>query len=833
MQSVVRLFVLICLLVLAAPMAQAQTAWWLGGVAGGGGQAVAPVEETPPVVAPPDYDEWARFATNAEDRIEALGTPRDILEGLRADLTTWRERFLGAQGANQSRIETLRTQITALGAVPAEGETEPPELAARRTELNDQLARLQAPGIAAEEAFRRADGLIREIDRTLRARDTDELLRRAPSPLNPTNLFGAVVTLTQIGAEIWAENLALWRDQDRRAVVIGALPAIILTFAIALAVVLRGRGWVDRLTHLVQARLPRTWGDILAFPLSLGQLLLPLLAVSFFVGSLLQAEVWGPLTTALLGPGLLGAATVLFVVLWIAGHVFPVADRPDPVLHLPAERRAEGRLHLGAFALLIGARLVFDAVVDPSRFGTVVTIIYFPLTVVSGLLLLRIGQLLLQSAAHETASAAQPGFRPRLIGLLGKAAVILGALGPILAAIGYARLGATMVYPAMASLGLMAVVALVQRLVNDVYALIAGRLGDGATHKDALIPVLINFVLALATMPILALFWGARWADLLEFWARFREGFRMGETRISPADFVFFLLVFSVIYGLTRLMQSALKTSILPKTSLDMGGRNAIVAGVGYVGIFLAAVAAITSTGLDLSSLAIVAGALSVGIGFGLQNIVSNFVSGIILLIERPVAEGDWIEAGSVQGRVKAISVRSTRIETFDRTDVIVPNADLISGTVTNWTGFNLTGRLILPIGVAYGSDTRKVERILLEIAEAQPLVMLDPAPVVLFTAFGASSMDFELRVILRDINFGMSVRSEMNHQIAARFRDEGLEIPFAQQDLWLRNPEVLHAPPPPRPAPAPPEAAISRPMQPDTDMMRGETAPDGGETNV
>jgi small-conductance mechanosensitive channel len=489
--------------------------------------------------------------------------------------------------------------------------------------------------------------------------------------------------------------------------------------------------------------------------------------------------------------------------------VFPASDRLAQVLVLPPERRAEGRLHLALFALATGAAAILTASFDVRSYGLAVQVVTFPVTVITGLLLFRIGQLLRQSATLEAAATEAPGFRPLLLSLLGKAAMAIGVVGPVMGAIGYVSLSDAMVRPAMVSLGLLAVVALLQRLIYDIYALVMRAEQDRA--QDALIPVLISFALALAALPMLALIWGVRPAELWEFWTRFREGFRLGETRISPTDFLVFGVIFGIGYGVTKLLQGALKTTILPKTSLDPGGRNAIVAGVGYVGLVLAALAAITSTGLDLSSLAIVAGALSVGIGFGLQNIVSNFVSGIILLIERPVAEGDWIQVGTVQGWVRSISVRSTRIETFDRTYVIVPNADLISGQVTNWTGFNLTGRLIVPVGVAYGSDTRRVERILQEIAEAQPLVVLNPPPNVVLMGFGADSLNFEIRMILRDVNFGLSVRSEVNHQIAARFAAEGIEIPFAQRDIWIRNPEALTGAVPRR---AGPPAEDPRPPQ-------------------
>lgn len=269
------------------------------------------------------------------------------------------------------------------------------------------------------------------------------------------------------------------------------------------------------------------------------------------------------------------------------------------------------------------------------------------------------------------------------------------------------------------------------------------------------------------------------------------NGFDIGEVRIVPSKVLWALLIFGSIVILSSWIRSQLENNWLKMTSMGHGARDAVVTIVGYILFIIALMSGLSAAGFDFGSVAIIAGALSVGIGFGLQNIVNNFVSGLILLFERPIRKGDWISVGGTEGYVKDIHIRSTRIETFDRADVIVPNSELISNQVTNWVLTNQNGRAVIPIGVAYGTDTEKVREILLAIAEENENVAKTdyvPQPQVLFRAFGDSSLDFELRVFLHNIDGRLGVVSEINFAIDKAFRKEGIEIPFPQRDVHVRT---------------------------------------------
>ncbi len=740
---------------------------------------------------------WGQTARRAEEAIEAGRASTSALEELRSQLVTWREKFLTAQSTNKGSIQTLQAQIDALGPKPEGGE-EVPEIAAQRIGMDTRMAQLRAPAKTAEVAYSRADGLIRGVDEIIRGRQTDALLERGPSPLNPAHWKEGLDAVLQSGRNVSKELTTAWGSQTQQVLLRDNLPVIAVLLLFAFVLLLRGRHWMERLTFAVQAKNRTAGRWVTAFVLSLAQLALPLIGLLLLVEAIYATELIGVRGDIALS-AFVALGVVFFVARWLGSRIFPKSEYIVLPLNLKPPQRQKGRLFSASLGVLLGLNIFIQVV---GRFDNwnaeAIAIVIVPVLLLAGYVLLRLARLMRQHVQNEQVEGEERSYRNRIVFYLSRIVLVLAVAGPVLALIGYLEAALATVFPTAMSLGLLAFLVILQRLVSEVYALV---IGSEERAREALIPVLISFVVVLASVPFFALIWGARTTDLSEVWTRFKEGFSLGDTRISPSDFLTFAVIFVIGYMLTRLIQGTLRSTVLPKTKMDVGGRNAIVSGVGYIGIFLAAVVAISSAGIDLSSLAIVAGALSVGIGFGLQNIVSNFVSGIILLIERPISEGDWIEVGGQMGYVRDISVRSTRIETFDRTDVIVPNSDLVSGVVTNWTRGNSVGRVIVPVGVAYGTDTKRIEGILRKIAEAHPMVLANPS--VIFQGFGADSLDFEIRAILRDVNWILSVKSDINHEIARIFAEEGIEIPFAQRDVWLRNPEALQ-PASPKPARAP-----------------------------
>jgi small-conductance mechanosensitive channel len=294
--------------------------------------------------------------------------------------------------------------------------------------------------------------------------------------------------------------------------------------------------------------------------------------------------------------------------------------------------------------------------------------------------------------------------------------------------------------------------------------------------------------------------WGVQSQDMFGSLRSAYFGFSFGGVTLSLSSLIGAAIVFAVAVFFTRLIQNWLGSRLLPQTRLDAGVRNSVQTICGYIGIIIAAMLAGAQIGLDVQKLALIAGGLSVGIGFGLQTIANNFVSGLILLWERTIRVGDLVVVGSDQGVVRAINARATEIETFDRGSLIVPNANFVSGVVKNWVHNDRVGRIIIAVNVTYESDVDQVRDLMIAAAKAQEQVLAIPGPSVLFAEFGDWSLKFNLICFVDDIEHAERTRSDINFEVLRRMREAGLRIAYPAPppaDVSSRfQPEAKPAPP-------------------------------------
>ena len=750
--------------------------------------ALASAQTSPQVTL--DYDRWAATANMAQDTLEAGTASGAFLHELRKQLALRRSEFSEVQNFSPARLATLEEQLAALGPVPESG-TEPAEIAERRMILAQEIKVLNASRLRAREAYKQADGLIREIDDALSAKDTENLLQLRPSPIDLRLWPEAVLQVSEKLKSLVGSVSTAWHTPVLRDKAHDQLSLIVALLVAAGVLLTQGRRWLARALRRLSRSEDAYGVDLAQYLLGLGKLVNVLLCV-FLVSRAWSISRLYDFDLNVLLQASPGIVAPLFISRWLATQLCPIDEMTRSVLALPSGSRVQARFLIRFLGVAISAMIFMAFLNSMGDFSSgTVAVIVVVLVSIAGVGTLQLGGLLWRQSHGSQAATGAEQVPHRIVVRLGQGLAVVAAICIALAVIGYSYLAIELLMTVLLATEFLGILFVTFEAVRNVVAMLSQ---DRNAGYDSLAAVVVNAALILASLPVFALIAGVRPSELMELWSTFQSGVTLGEVQLSPSVVLQLIVVFVIGLLLTRLIQRTLKIRVLAKTKIDAGGQNAIVSGIGYFGIFLAAVVAITYAGLDLSSLAIVAGALSVGIGFGLQNIVSNFVSGIILLIERPISVGDWIEVGGNMGIVRKISVRSTSIQTFDRTDVIVPNADLVSGTVTNYTHGSSVGRIIVPIGVAYGNDTRKIEELLLPLAEQHPLVLKDPAPSVVFQGFGADSLNFEIRALLADINYGLTVRSELNHQVYEVLTANGIEIPFGQRDIWIRNPEALGA---------------------------------------
>ena len=739
-----------------------------------------------------DIDAFNALAARAEKAVYGGQTSNEALEKLRSSLSSARSEALEAQSSRTGRSKIISDQIDALGPIPEDSETEAKDISELRLSLSKQLAVARAPLIVAEEAFRRANGLISEIDKTIRERSASVFLKLGVSPLSP-NTWGPMVSdIKKYFGQVSSEVAQSLNNPSSKVIRSNNLPGIIFFAILGLALIFPATKWVSQNMSVANQRHDAKLKKITYLAFSCLVFILPLLGICFLIRSTEMLDIFGyrggALTQAIMAMSIAVVGSY-----WLAHNLFKETGLTRELLGIESNRLVGAYTVTILMGVVLGLYwLIGDLKQLADLSETSIAVMEFPLLLIGSYGLVTFSQRVKMYRARLILEKKISPISDRLSSSILMLTMATGLVGPISAAIGYSNIGSKLVFATILTLAvlfaLFVVFTMIAYLFSEIIIKNQNKDVQESTPKGSLFRVFLAFILACCAIPLLALIWGARVVDIQDVWLSLKDGVVLGDTRVSISDFITFIIIFSIGYTLTRLLQSALRLSVLPNTKIDTGAQNALVTGVGYIGIFFAALIAITSMGLDLSSLAIVAGALSVGIGFGLQAIVSNFLSGIILLVERPIKVGDWIQVGAYSGYVSKIAVRATTIDTFDQANVIIPNADFISGTVTNMTHLSKRGRVKVPVGVAYDSDPVFVKEILMDIVSSNANILKSPGPSVFLLGFGPDSIDFEIRGILRDVNSITSTRSDMNFEILRRFAQEGIEIPFGQRDITIKN---------------------------------------------
>jgi potassium efflux system protein len=314
---------------------------------------------------------------------------------------------------------------------------------------------------------------------------------------------------------------------------------------------------------------------------------------------------------------------------------------------------------------------------------------------------------------------------------------------------------------------------------------------------ETLASATLRLVLVVLAVLLVLSFSGIFAEDFFNVFQRATWDYVIGGVSLSPTA-ILSALAFLVIGGLAiRGAQRWLATKFLPRTGLDAGLQNSILALFGYGALIAVVALSLGVLGIDLQKIALIAGALSVGIGFGLQAVVSNFIAGLILLAERSIRVGDWVVVKNEEGWVRRISIRATEIETFDRASVIIPNQEFITGVVKNWTHGNTMGRVVIKVRVAYDSDVATVREVLLACAAKHPQVLQTTSPAAFLIGFGDIGIDFELRCLLGNVEQSFAVRNDLYMEVLREFREAGIKIPFPVHDARVPG----AAPPAPKQA--------------------------------
>lgn len=720
-------------------------------------------------------------------------TTREAVQADRTGLSTIRTDARNASQKMDGPLAEVAKQVEELGPLPDPGKTEAQTIAIKRTTLTEQLSHLQGLrkqfdlfALEAEQAEARLTELQRE-------QFLQRIFSYESSILDPRmwlDMFSGASSFLDIAAQrvrtSWLTNSSPLRTIPLLIFPIGMLLLWLITNRI-LPLIFSGfvptgtsrPGELTALSRLWSA----TWNGLRIA-------LFAVFALALLNLSLLNAGYLPGIAEKLflaIGNGL-AAATI------IGGLFYVICAPKQPERRLVAVGERAARVlpvfaGLAAFVNESGDNLQQLA----SSFNMPVSYVIGHSAIVALLLIILISVSLFTvrgEAAKNLTNAQTPYFLVWVLRLMPVIWLLLitSALALIFGFVAFSYFIASNL---LSSLLVIVTVGILHALINAFAASLAeANSGPGqllrrltswseATIARASLFIRIIADVVFTFLGVLALI--GMWTDVLfdtfSIFAAVRDGFGVGSIHISPVALAIGFGVLAIGILLTRFIVNWMEKRVLADTQLDLGVRNSIQSATGYAGYILAGILALTATGLDFSNVALIAGALGVGIGLGLQSIVNNFVSGLILLAERPIRVGDWVVTKAGEGIVKKINVRATEIETFDNCTIIVPNSNLISDSVMNWTHRDTVGRFLVQLSVIHGTNPKTIQDLLLRLAQDHPKVMRHPAPVVQLVRISALSLDFELRGYAQHVFDAAFISSDIRLAIAEKLAKKTLML--------------------------------------------------------
>lgn len=728
-----------------------------------------------------------------EAGVTAPGVGDEQLAQFRTQVEDIRSKAATALTTLAGPVDEVNQQITQLGPPPAEGKVEPESVAAQRKLLNDELSRLLGPksqldliAVGAEQL----SGRISSIQR-------DEFVRRifegSRSILNPYLWYDTEVGLGVLNTRISALLEGWWSDsaQSSNRLALTLVPAYLLLF---LAAFLFLKRLIRRWTRSTAAgsKVPNDIGRL--WRIVRGQIVTFAIVLVLFVPIYLALQNGGLMTPRfnLLFSAIADVAILTTLYYMLARRLASPGLPQWRVIDVDDGAAARLPLLVGVAAFVSVGNEQLIKVADALFLPVSHTIGHSAL---AALLVLSIMALIIVTLRHQAGVAGDRagrqfyfawarGFVPVMW--------LLIALGFVALLFGYLSFANYLAQNLLNTALLLIVLFLLHHLSDAAVSesfypqSSFGRflrsvtgLGERAIERLGLMfRTVVDITLFAVGLPALFALWTVTWIDIRSLLNSATQGLKIGAFVLSPSTVLVVLLFMFGGIVLTNLVIRWLDRRILSETRIDKGVQDSLRKGASYAGYALAILTALSAGGLDFTNLALVFGALGVGIGLGLQSITNNFVSGLILLAERPVRVGDWVALGDFEGLVKRINVRSTEIETFDNCSIIVPNSSLITGAVRNWTHGDTMGRFMVAVSTTLDSDADQVRDLLLTVTKAHQKVLTFPEPNITLARLGPFGLDFEVRAHVADIFDGGPVASDLRFEILKLFREKGITIP-------------------------------------------------------